>query len=169
MSSGTWRTAHGDMSGEEWARIADLVQPYSGGGRMGRQVESSRRDIVNAILYVTAMGCQWRALPERYPRWNTVHRYHLSWSRNGTWEKVCDRLHELVRIEDGRDPAPSAGVIDARTVRGAATVTSPTRGYDAGKKISGRKTFGVADTLGLALTVVWSRRLRTTTRVGSTR
>ncbi|MHB1846312.1 MAG: transposase, partial [Deltaproteobacteria bacterium] len=57
------------MSGEEWARIADLVQPYSGGGRMGRQVESSRRDIVNAILYVTATGCQWRALPERYPRW----------------------------------------------------------------------------------------------------
>lgn len=149
-----WRTAHGDMTDEEWELIADLVEPYSGGGRMGRPVKNSRRDIVNAIFYVAATGCQWRALPSCYPNWNTVHRYHLAWSRNGTWERIAARLAAAVRQNEGRDPEASASVIDARSVRGAATVTRPTRGYDAGKKISGRKTFGVVDTLGLLLAVV---------------
>lgn len=128
----TWRTTHGDMTDEEWELIADLVQPYSGGGRMGRPVTHTRRDIVNAIFYVSATGCQWRALPECYPHWNTVHRYHLRWSRDGTWEQICGRLHAIVRVKEGRDPECSGSVIDARSVRGAATVTSPTRGYDAG-------------------------------------
>ena len=113
-----------------------------------------RRDIVDAIFYVAATGCQWRALPERYPNWNTVHRYHLAWSRNGTWEKVCDRLRHLVREADRRDGDPSAGIVDARSVKGASTVTSEARGFDAGKKVNGRKVFGVVDTLGLLLAVV---------------
>ena len=121
---------------------------------MGRPATVSRRDIVNAIFYVAATGCQWRALPERYPNWNTVHRYHLTWSRDGTWEAIAARLTALVRERDGRDADASAGIVDARTVRGAATVTKETRGYDAGKKISGRKTFGVVDTLGLLIAVV---------------
>ena len=152
--SGTWRTTHGDMTDQEWVLIADLVEPYSGGGAMGRPVKRSRRDVVNAIFYVAATGCQWRALPGSYPNWNTVHRYHLRWCRDGTWEQICDRLHAMVREQEGRDPEPSASVIDARSVRGAATVTSSTRGYDAGKKISGRKTFGVVDTLGLLIAVL---------------
>jgi transposase len=142
------------MSDEEWALICDLVPEYSGGGRMGRPVTVRRRDIVNAIFYVAATGCQWRALPACYPNWNTVHRNHLAWSRDGTWEKICDQLRTLVRVQEGHDPDPSAGVIDARSVRGAPTVTRPTRGYDAGKKISGRKTFGVVDTLGLLVAVL---------------
>lgn len=142
------------MNDEEWALIADLVAPYSGNGRMGRPVKNSRRDIINTIFYVAATGCQWRALPACYPNWNTVHRYHLTWSRDGTWERIAARLAARVRAQEGRDPEPSAGVVDARSVRGAATVTSPTRGYDAGKKISGRKTFGVVDTLGLLIAVV---------------
>lgn len=153
-TSGSWRTVHGDLTDQEWALICDLVPTYSGGGRMGRPIVHEKRDIVNAILYVAATGCQWRALPECYPPWSTVHRYHVRWSRNGVWEAVCDRLREMVREADGRDPEPSAGVIDARSVRGAATVTSSTRGYDAGKKISGRKTFGIVDTLGLLVAVV---------------
>ncbi len=149
----TWRTTHGDMSDEEWALIADLVKPYSGGGRMGRPVKNDRRDIVNAIFHVAATGCQWRALPACYPNWNSVHRYHLAWSRNGTWEAIAERLAAAVRRQEGRDAEPSAGIVDARSVRGAATVTGSTRGYDAGKKISGRKTFGVVDTLGLLIAV----------------
>ena len=121
---------------------------------MGRPATVSRRGIVNAIFYVAATGCQWRALPERYPNWNTVHRYHLTWSRDGTWEAIATRLTALVRERDGRDADASAGIVDARSVRGAATVTKATRGYDAGKKISGRKTFGVVDTLGLLIAVV---------------
>ena len=121
---------------------------------MGAPVKNDRRAIVDAIMYVAATGCQWRALPSCYPNWNTVHRYHLRWSRDGTWERIGDRLRELVREREGREPEPSAGVVDARSVRGAATVTKSTRGYDAGKKISGRKTFGIVDTMGLLLAVI---------------
>lgn len=152
--SSTWRTVHGDLTDEEWELIADLVPDYSGGGAVGRPVKWSKRDIVNAIFFVAATGCQWRALPDGYPRWNTVHRYHMTWSRDGTWEAICTRLRELVRQREGHEPEPSATVVDARSVRGACTVTGPTRGYDAGKKISGRKTFGLVDTLGLVVAVV---------------
>ena len=152
--SPTWRSTHGDLSDEEWELISDLVPSYSGPGRIGRPTKWSKRDVVNAILYVAATGCQWRALPACYPQWNTVHRYHVTWSEDRTWETICRRLTELVRTREGRDPDASAGVIDARSVRGAATVTSPTRGYDAGKKVSGRKTFGIVDTTGLLLAVI---------------
>jgi transposase len=150
----TWRSTQGDLTDDEWDLIADLIPTYSGNGRMGRPTKWEKRDIVNAIFYVAATGCQWRALPPNYPHWNTVHRYHVRWSENGVWERVCERLRDQVREREGREAEPSAGVIDARSVRGASTVTSPTRGYDAGKKISGRKTFGVVDTLGLLLAVV---------------
>jgi len=142
------------MSDEEWALIADLFAPYWKPGRMGRPIKNDRRAIVNAIFHVAATGCQWRALPDRYPNWNTVHRYHLAWSRDGTWEAASARLREQTRQAEDRPPGPSAGIVDARTVRGASTVTSLTRGYDAGKKISGRKTFGITDTLGFLVAVV---------------
>lgn len=149
----TWRTAHGDMSDEEWELIADLVAPYWSPGKMGRPVIVPRRAVVDAIFYVAATGCQWRALPACYPNWNTVHRYHLTWSRDGTWEQIAARLAGAVRQAEGRDAQPSAGIVDARSVRGASTVCGVTRGYDAGKKISGRKTFGIVDTLGLLMAV----------------
>lgn len=141
------------MTDEEWELIADLVAPYWAPGEMGRPIEVPRRRIVDAIFYVAATGCQWRALPDCYPNWNTVHRYHLTWSRNRTWEAIAARLATQVREAEGRDGEPSAGIVDARTVRGAPTVGGPTRGYDAGKKISGRKTFGIVDTLGLLIAV----------------
>jgi transposase len=151
--SETWRTVGGDLTDTEWELIADLVAPYWTPGKMGRPIKHDRRDIVNAIFYVAATGCQWRHLPDTYPPWSTVHRYHLGWSRDGTWERVCDRLRELVRVSEGRDRQPSAGIIDARSVRGTPTVTSLSRGYDAGKKISGRKVFGLVDTIGLLIGV----------------
>ena len=158
--SQTWRTVGGDLSDSEWELIADLLEQPVSPSKMGRPLKHSRRDIANAIFYVAATGCQWRHLPRCYPPWSTVHSYHVTWSTNGTWEKVCDRLRELVRAAEGRDPEPSAGIIDARSVRGAATVThtrpghdAATRGYDAGKKISGRKVFGLVDTLGLLIGV----------------
>ncbi len=149
-----WRSLPADLSDEEWGLIADLVPSYSGGGRMGRPAKWPKREVVNAILYVAATGCQWRALPSNYPHWNTVYRYHLTWSRDGTWERIVDRLRGLVREREGRDPEPSGSVIDARSVRGASTVGASTRGYDAAKKISGRKLFGLVDTMGLLVAVV---------------
>ena len=153
VKSQTWRTVGGDLSDQEWDLIADLLAPYWSPGKMGRPTKHDRRDIANAIFYVAATGCQWRHLPDRYPPWSTVHHYHLTWSRNGTWERVCDRLRAMVRAAEGHETEPSAGIIDARSVRGTATVTSLTRGYDAGKKISGRKVFGLVDALGLLIGV----------------
>ena len=141
------------MSDAEWDLIADFVQPVWRRGEMGRPSTVDRRAVVNAIFYVAATGCQWRALPAVYPNWNTVHRLHLQWSRDGTWERIADRLRGLVREAEGRDPDPSGSIVDARSVRGASTVGRATRGYDAGKKISGRKTFGIVDTLGLLIAV----------------
>lgn len=150
----TWRTSHGDMSDEEWALISDLVVPVRRSREIGRPLTVDRRRVVDAIFFVAATGCQWRALPECYPNWNTVHRLHLKWSRDGTWERIAGRLAGAVREAEGRDAAASAGVVDARSVRAASTVPNETKGYDAGKKIKGRKTFGVTDTLGLLLAVV---------------
>ncbi len=150
----TWRTTHGDMTDEEWELIADLVAPYWTPGSMGRPVKVDRRRVVDAIFYVAATGCQWRALPESYPNWNTVHRYHLEWSRDGTWERIAERLAAAVRQNEGRKAEPSAGIVDARSVRAASTVSKKTKGFDAGKKINGRKTFGIVDTLGLLIAVV---------------
>ena len=102
----TWQTTHGDMSDEEWELIADLVAPYWTPGSIGRPVKVDRRRVVDAIFYVTATGCQWRALPNNYPNWNTVHRYHLEWSRDGTWERIAKRLAAAVRTKEGRDGEP---------------------------------------------------------------
>ena len=74
---------------------ADLVEPYSSRGKMGRPVKNDRRAVsVGDLLrfYGATTSCQWRAEPENYPHWNTCHRYHLTWSRDDTWERVCDRL-----------------------------------------------------------------------------
>ena len=150
----TWRTTHGDMTDEEWELIADLVAPYWTPGSMGRPVKVDRRRVVDAIFYVAATGCQWRALPDCYPNWNTVHRYHLEWSRDGTWERIAERLAAAVRTKEGREGEPSAGIVDAARCAPSATVSKKTKGFDAGKKINGRKTFGIVDTLGLLVAVV---------------
>ena len=107
---------------------------------MGRPAKWSKCHIVDAILYVAATGCQWRALPSNYPHWNTVHRYHRTWSQDGTWERIVDRLRRLARQQKGRDPEPTGSVIDARSVQGASTVIAllpwvmtPGRKYQDGK------------------------------------
>lgn len=150
----TWQSTYSPLSDAEWDLIVDLVQAYSVTGKMGRPPKWDRRRIVDAIFYVAATGCQWRSLPAEFPHWSTVHGYHVTWSRDGTWEAVVDRLRALERERQGRHPEPSAGIVDARSVQGAETVTGETRGYDAGKKVSGRKTFGVVDTIGLLMAVV---------------
>lgn len=138
---------------QEWEFIKDFFPTYSQPGTLGRPAKWEKRDIVNAIFYVLATGCQWRALPKHFPHWNTVHRYHRTWSEDGVWAAVAAHVVGLAREAEGRDAEPAAGIVDARTVRGASTVAGPTRGYDAGKKISGRKTFGIVDTLGFLIAV----------------
>lgn len=109
---------------------------------------------MDAILYVSRSGCSWRRLPRDVPPWETVYWYFKRWCDDGTVTRVHDALREQVRLAEGRDAEPSAGIIDSRSVKGAETVPSHTRGYDAGKRINGRKRFIVTDTLGLILTAL---------------
>lgn len=155
MDSSTWRPSSTDLTDEMWDLIADLFDDPNRPRRgPGRPRTWSDRQIIEAIFYVLVTGCQWRHLPDKYPYWNTVHRYHLRWSRDGTWEQVCARLVAVERHYQGRDRDPTGAVIDARTVKSASTVCGLSRGYDAGKKTVGRKLFGVVDTVGLIVAVV---------------
>ena len=120
---------------------------------MGRPFKHDRRDIVDAILYVVRTGCAWRYLPVDFPPWQTVYGHFMQFNQRGTTERILDELREQVRIAEGRESEPSAGIIDSQSVKGADTVGADSRGYDAGKRINGRKRFIVTDTLGLLVVV----------------
>jgi transposase len=120
---------------------------------MGRPFKHDRRDIVDAILYVVRTGCAWRYLPVDFPPWQTVYGHFMQFNQRGTTERILDELREQVRVAEGREPEPSAGIIDSQSVKGADTVGADSRGYDAGKRINGRKRFIVTDTLGLLVVV----------------
>jgi transposase len=109
---------------------------------------------VDAILYVNRTGCSWRQLPHDFPPWDTVYWYFKTWNSDGVTDRIHDALRAAVRNADGRDPMASAGIVDAQSVKGADTVGSATRGYDAGKKVTGRKRHIVTDTLGLLVVVL---------------
>jgi putative transposase len=110
------------------------------------------REVLNAIFYVLRSGCAWRMLPHEFPAWQTVYGYFNQWRKDGTWERINTVLREEVRRRAGREPTPSAGIIDSQTVK--TTEQGGPHGYDAGKKINGRKRHLLVDTLGLVLMVV---------------
>jgi len=127
--------------------------PEAGVG--GRPLTHSRREVVNAILYHVRAGGSWRMLPKDFPPWETVYGYFRDWRKDGTLDRVHDALREHVRVKhEGRRPEPSGGIVDSQSVKGADTVSTDTRGYDAGKKINGRKRHIVVDTIGLLLVVM---------------
>ncbi len=108
---------------------------------------------MDAIFYVVRTGCAWRQLPKDFPPWQTVYWYFVRWHDEGTVTRVHDALRAQVRRTEGRSEEPSAGLIDSQSVRTADTVPAATRGFDAGKKVKGRKRFLVTDTVGLLLAV----------------
>src|SRR3954469_19324676 len=140
-----------DSSDEQWALIYLLLPEPRRGGRPEKR---PRRAVVDAILYVVRTGCAWRQLPVDFPPWETVYWYFTRWEQQKLTFRMVDALRSQVRVDQGRDPDPSAGLMDSQSVKGGDTVGAGTRGYDAGKKINGRKRFIVTDTLGLLLTVV---------------
>lgn len=120
----------------------------------GRPAIHPRRRIVEAILYVNRTGCSWRQLPHDFPPWDTVYWYFQRWNGEGTTDRIHDALRAAVRDGTGRDPLASAGIVDAQSVKGADTVPAASRGFDAGKKVNGRKRHVVVDTLGLLVVVL---------------
>jgi transposase len=140
-----------DLTDEQWALVEPLLPPAS---KDGPKPKHPRREIVNAIMYVVRTGCAWRHLPTDFPPWGTVFWWFRRWSRDGVVTRVHDRLRDAVRDREGRDPMASAGIVDAQSVKAADTVPAATRGYDAGKKVNGRKRHIVVDTLGLLIVVM---------------
>src|SRR6202162_3766670 len=108
--------------------------------------------ILNAILYVTRTGCQWRRLPKDLPPWQTVYGYLWRWTRSGLWAQINATLVQRVRQQEGREPHPSAAVIDSQSVK--TSEGGEARGVDVFKQTRGRKRHIVMDTLGLLLLVV---------------
>ncbi|WP_308220986.1 IS5 family transposase, partial [Micromonospora phytophila] len=141
-----------DTSDAEWQVLAPHVP--AGTGR-GRPITYPRRDIVDAIRYLDRTGCQWNALPADFPHHKLVYHYFTTWTRDGTLNRMHNSLREQVREQvEGRNRQPTAALVDSQSIRGAETVGRPGRGFDAGKKVNGRKRHIAVDTCGLLLAIL---------------
>jgi transposase len=145
-----------DTTDEEWALIAPFMPtPH----RLGRPRGTDLRVVVNALFYILSSGCQWRLLPRDFPPRSTVQGYFYRWRDDGSWARINHYLLMAAREAAGREASPSAGVIDSQSVCAKRSVPKTTeaggpRGYDAGKKIKGRKRHIITDTMGLLVAAI---------------
>jgi putative transposase len=137
-----------DLTDAEWALLCDVFERTGGPGAPSRH---DKRVLLNACLYVVRTGCSWRLLPKSFPPWRAVYKAFRNWAQAGAFETMHDRLRQQWRERLGRTADPSAAVIDAQSTR--ATAQGGNTGYDAGKKVKGRKRHLLVDTLGLLLAV----------------
>ena len=133
-----YRAYPSDLTDAQWELLKPLIPPLSPDAAYWIH---ERREIVNGILYVLRSGCPWRSLPRDLPAWGTVYSYFRKWQREGVWDRVLEALRMQMRTKEGRDAEPSAAVIDSQSIKTSA-VRGPEKGYDAGKKIWGRKRHG---------------------------
>jgi len=140
-----------DLTDKQWTLLEPLLPTPN---TAGRHEKHPRRKTVNAIFYVVRTGCSWRQLPVDFPPWQTVYWYFQRWNAEGAVDRLHDALRDQLRDEADRDPMASAAIVDAQSVKGADTVGALSRGFDAGKKVNGRKRHIVVDTTGLLLLVM---------------
>ncbi len=103
-----------DLTDEQWQIIAPLIPPAK---PHGREREINIREVINAIFYLLKSGCQWRMMPNDFPKWQTVYDYFSKWKKDGTWKKIHDKLRDKVRLKAGKKKQPTAGIIDSQSVK----------------------------------------------------
>ena len=139
-----------DLTEAEWGEVGPLIPPAKRGGNK-RTVDI--RQVTNGVMYILSTGCQWRAMPKDLPPRSTVHEYLVRWSFDGTLERMHHALYVKCREQAAREASPTAAIIDAQSVKSAekgGDLIDP-HGYDAGKKIKGKKRHVLVDTEGFVL------------------
>lgn len=135
-----------DLTDMEWKRVKPILDRF-------QFVKHDPRDLLNAMFYVVTGGTQWRMLPESFPPWQTVYYHFRKWQRMRLYQKLCDRIRRAARVAAGRDPSPSAAIVDTQSVP-TGRQGGVARGRDPSKQVNGRKRHVITDTLGLLLGVM---------------
>ena len=137
-----------DLTDAQWEKLSSFLPTAE---PLGSPLKWEMYLIINAIFYVVKSGCQWRMLPHDMPPWQTVYYHFRKWSADDTWLLIHQALHEQTRRDVGKEPSPTAAVIDSQSVK--TTELAATRGFDGHKRVKGRKRHLVTDTIGIPLMV----------------